>query len=493
MKKNKFTIHKNTTLMSRLIRYFLAVIVIMLILNFYSISGFKAFYSNFYSLLKEPLQVQNFKNEIDDAYKSIENYAHSGSLEYSQKYKEITNKLNEQLKSIEAASKGSDYYLLKDTINILATFNEKSIQIMKQYDQGTGQIYINGQLSELSKLKGFLQIQIDSILQSQLVNVEKYYNNFFSDIKTEEIIIYIISFIVTVLCVLLSYRLSKHLSNPIHEVVLKLQKVSQGDFDVIPTKKTTNDEINVLIDSSNMMISDLKNMIEGMKKNAELEAKLSEQEIRNLEVSNLLKQSQLNLLQSQINPHFLYNTLNSISALAEIEEASQTKKMLDSMYSLIRYNLKKQNEKVTLKEEVEIIKDYIYIQKIRFGNRIDYFLDIDKNALGHMVPSMILQPFVENALVHGLEPKAGKGLLNLSIKKHTNIIVISIKDNGLGMSKEKIDEILLFDTTKPNESISKNIGIKNVIQRLKIINEENNVSITSEIGVGTEVVITLVI
>jgi len=484
---------KNTTLMSRLIRYFVAVIVIMLILNIYSISGFKAFYESFYSLLREPVQTQALKNDLDKAYANIESYAHSGSFEYSQKYKTTFTQVREQLSVLENKSSGADYYALKDAINMLDSFNESSLLIIRNYDEKIGQIYINNQLEELLRIKGYVQNQIDVILQKQLITVQEYYSGFSSDISKEEFLIYLLSFAVTLICIALSYRLSRLISKPIHELVQKLQKAAQGNFDVIPTKQTSNGEINVLIDSSNQMLRDLKSMIDEMKEKAELESRLKEQEIRNLEVSNLLNQSQLNLLQSQINPHFLYNTLNSISALAEIEEAPQTKKMLDSMHSLIRYNLKKQNEKVTLKDEVEIIKDYIYIQRIRFGNRIEYVLDIDKNALDYMVPGMILQPFVENALVHGLELKAGKGILEIIIKKHTDNIEITIKDNGLGISGRKIAEILDYETNNPDKGKSKSIGISNVIQRLKMTNIDNTVTIKSAKGVGTDVIIKLVV
>lgn len=156
---------------------------------------------------------------------------------------------------------------------------------------------------------------------------------------------------------------------------------------------------------------------------------------------------------------------------------------------MLKYNVKKINENVTLKEEYRIIEDYLHIQKERFGNRIKFKLYFDEAVMDFIVPSMILQPFVENAIIHGLEPKEDDGLLEVKIQDDDDNILILIMDNGIGMEKEK-----LLDLSKYDESGQNNLfgtGVANVVRRLEIKYEKNVVEIKSVSGQGTEVKIRL--
>ncbi|WP_193774597.1 sensor histidine kinase [Vallitalea guaymasensis] len=198
----------------------------------------------------------------------------------------------------------------------------------------------------------------------------------------------------------------------------------------------------------------------------------------------------MNYLQSQINPHFLFNTLNSIGTLADIEDAKQTKMMLESLSELLRYNLKKINDIVTLEDEFNIIKNYIYIQMIRFGNKIQYNIHMDESVKDFMVPSMILQPFVENAMIHGLEQKEGKGHLTVEIKDESDHINILIKDDGIGMTQEQAESLLKYeDEIILNKNYTKGMGVCNVVKRLVLYFGENIVSIESGIAKGTSTTI----
>lgn len=160
------------------------------------------------------------------------------------------------------------------------------------------------------------------------------------------------------------------------------------------------------------------------------------------------------------------------------------------MSDILRYNFKKLDEKVTLKEEFSIVENYLHIQKVRFGDRIKFKVNFDKSLKDYKIPSMILQPFVENAIVHGLEPKEGKGILEIHIQKTDSGVQIIIKDNGVGISDKKIEGFFL-NSDRPEEKSQSGIGVRNVIRRLEIIFGKNIVEISSEVGKGTEVKIIL--
>ena len=181
--------------------------------------------------------------------------------------------------------------------------------------------------------------------------------------------------------------------------------------------------------------------------------------------------------------------MNSISALALIEGADETKKMIENLSAILKYNLKRGNEQVTLEDEYAIVESYLYIQQARFGNRIKFVLDIDKAVMDYPVPGMILQPLVENAIKHGLEPMEEEGLLELIIKDMCTDIVITIRDNGVGMSEERLRNIMA--NMNNCSSTNTSIGISNVIRRLELMFGRNVVDIRSTLGLGTEVYIML--
>jgi len=176
--------------------------------------------------------------------------------------------------------------------------------------------------------------------------------------------------------------------------------------------------------------------------------------------------------------------------MAKAKKADDIKNVIECVANILRYNLKKLDVMVTLEEEIEIIRNYIYIQKMRFGDKIEYLFSIDEEALGCQVPSMIIQPFVENSVIHGLEPMEGKGIMELSVENQHQDIVVTIKDNGLGIDETTL-EYIRSNRGKLLGDSRKGIGVNNVIRRLELIYGKNVVDMDSKLGEGTTVKIHL--
>ena len=481
------TERKKTTLFKKLVRYFFIIIVLMFSINIYSMHGFKSFYNGVYNMIQQLVNINSISLQLDTLYQQMENYSHNGNISYITQYRITLTDIDSKIESLKNSTNNENiYYEYEDIGNMIETFDEKSDEVIINYNSGMQSIYINQLVSELLRIKGYIRDEIYKILLYQLTDIQDYYTNSKLEMQKSENIIYITTLFITLLCAVFAFNFSKGISRPIHQLVIRLQKVAQGNLEVDKLLIKTDDEVNVLINSFNYMIIEIRNLIDKIKEKASIEKKLKEQEIKNLEIANLLNQSELNFLQTQINPHFLFNTMNSIATLADIEGADKTKEMLHSMSDILRYNLKKLNEDVTIREEYNIIKNYIYIQKVRFGNRIEYILKVDKSVLDYKVCSMILQPFVENSIVHGLEPKEGKGVMELSILDKLQYVEIIIKDNGLGMPKEKLKSILELKDLSKKET-KRGIGVANVIRRLEIKYGKNVVNIKSTEGIGTEV------
>ena len=206
-----------------------------------------------------------------------------------------------------------------------------------------------------------------------------------------------------------------------------------------------------------------------------------------------LKEAQLKYLQAQINPHFLFNSLNAAAQLAMMEGAENTCLFVQNMADFFRYNVRKMEKDTTLKEELELVDNYIYILNVRFAGEIHYTKQIDERVTGTMMPSMILQPLIENAVNHGIRELQGEGKIHLSVYSDDGMVCVKVEDNGVGIEPEVIEKIMRGESAHSHsQRDSAGIGMDNVINRLKrYYNMEHVIEIRRREERGTEVLIYL--
>lgn len=189
----------------------------------------------------------------------------------------------------------------------------------------------------------------------------------------------------------------------------------------------------------------------------------------------LLTEARLAALTRQINPHFLFNTLNSVSSLIRINP-EQARTMIYKLSSILRRLLRKQENFSSMREEITFIEDYLAIEMIRFGDKLQFRKEVDARTLDILVPSMVLQPIVENSIKHGLGPKVEGGLIHIQSKLAGNRLLITVEDNGVGIAEEKLDNLFV-----------QGIGISNVNERLKVLyGNDFRLTIHSTLGKGTK-------
>ena len=209
-----------------------------------------------------------------------------------------------------------------------------------------------------------------------------------------------------------------------------------------------------------------------------------------------LKDAHLKYLQAQINPHFLFNTLNAGMQLAMMERADKTSEYINQVAAFFRYNIQ-ENDEVTLAQEIQLVDTYIYILNVRFSGDIHFSKDIESEDLLEIrIPGMILQPLVENSVNYGIRDIERTKKIYLSVYSVDDNICISVMDNGVGMSQELIKEVLSGEYKSESDSESKKgngVGLNNVMQRLRLyFNGADNFEIISNgRDQGTEVVITV--
>ncbi|MFI3238685.1 MAG: sensor histidine kinase [Lachnospiraceae bacterium] len=207
------------------------------------------------------------------------------------------------------------------------------------------------------------------------------------------------------------------------------------------------------------------------------------EQVREEEIS--LKKTELNALQSQINPHFLYNTLDSIAWMCEEERSKEAVEMVNTLARLFRISISKGHELIPIEKEIEHAESYLKIQNYRYKNQFKYSFQVDETCIFYMCNKITLQPIIENAIYHGLNRMIDEGEINIAIYEEENDIVMTVEDNGVGMEAEKCEEILLRED---KDKIG--IGIKNVHDRIRIyFGETYGLTIESELDEGTKVTI----
>ncbi|AST58603.1 histidine kinase [Thermoanaerobacterium thermosaccharolyticum] len=316
---------------------------------------------------------------------------------------------------------------------------------------------IDGKVYIISDLKNDFGWNIISITPFNELNSQFWIYN---------IILLFVIIINIVLLLLGLLFISLFISQPIVKLVNSMKGIKDGKFEKVDIV-TGNDEIGMLKDVYNKMIDEIKKLIGDI---------INEQKMK--------RKLELEVMQSQIKPHFLFNSFDAISALILMNDTKNASKIVKALGKFYRSFLMNGNEEITIKDELEIIDNYLTIQKIRFGDKFDVIKEIDDKTLPYKIPKLILQPLVENALNHGVRGKDGQGIITIKSLYDSNQIILIVSDNGKGMSEEKLKEI--------ETGQSKGVGLRSTIERLKIYYNYNDVvKIQSKPNEGTTIIITI--
>ncbi|MFV0503856.1 MAG: sensor histidine kinase [Lachnospirales bacterium] len=287
------------------------------------------------------------------------------------------------------------------------------------------------------------------------------------EIYTVQFLTIILIIIIIFIALVSSELISRRITIPIDRLIAGMKKTGDGDIGVY-LEVDGNDEISYLTSKFNDMGNKIETLIEENYKS----------EIRKKEI-------ELMALNLQLNPHFLYNTLNLVNIMALEENNLEISNVLISLSEMLQYTFKTDQEFVPFSDEFKWLQNYILIMQKRFENKftVDYKISHDLNNIS--IPKMLLQPLVENAILHGFKKMNSGGYLSISARKHNNLLEIIIKDNGHGMNKNTLDEIF-------SEKYENHIGVSNTLKRLNIMyNGTANFNINSEINIGTTILIML--
>lgn len=363
---------------------------------------------------------------------------------------------------------GSSYLVIDPDNKVVASssasqvtqvFNEQWVNAIRKAGSGTQRLVLDGQKTILcfdrSAVTGWLSVVL--IPESTLVR------GFIPTIRTSTILL---AALLALIAYLFAYFIVRKMTGPIRQLFTAMRSVGEGDFQTRVEVKT-HDEFGVLLQRFNRMNSRIETLV---KENYEIRIKEKEAEIMALNM--------------QMNPHFLYNTLNIMNWMAIESGQRELNRMLVRLSNMLHYTSRKDWGAVTVAEELEWMKDYFYIMEARFESKFTVHFGIAPELLDTPVPRLLFQPFVENAILHGFEQMEEGGRIEVTGKIKDGTRVLEVSDNGRGMSRETIQRILYAE--------SASIGIKNTISRIRLAyGDEYGIDIESAVGQGTRVIITL--
>jgi len=408
---------------------------------------------------------QNFKDDVDLKmyyYVIDSQYSEGLPLDEVKSAKEIAQKLS------DTTTKKDSIRAISSVLSLCNNLEEKMQQIAatKEYDS---------RVDQLEKNIYILTDLIQRFMYTYLYYESAYLNSLQSDMITNMIVLMVIVvfFSLVLLYVLLasSRKLSRKIVDPIDMICERLEAIGKGSLTVREPIQADVEEIQLLSDG-------IENMVDRLIKQIE----------KNTEQEKQRRRTEFALLQAQINPHFLYNTLDTIVWLIESEEISEAVKMVASLSNYFRFSLSRGKNVITIEEEEQHVRSYLEIQQMRYRDLMDYEIDIPEQLKKYILPKLTLQPLVENALYHGIKNRRRKGFIRLTGREVNGRIILEVADEGRGMTEERLEEVRASLTEGTNEGF----GLRTVHQRIQILfGPEYGLSLESTLDVGTKVIVTI--
>lgn len=484
-------IWKNKSIQTKIIWTQVLMMVCILLMNLFIYQQLNRTMQRIDAVFSSNVTVNELSETLEQIQDNVYEYLNtkgSAALEdyyrYEQEYRTMIEQLNNQnldseVKMLEKNIRNmSETYLTRTNDTVQAKRGRNVEKYKSLYEEETQLYeYIKFYMYKLNNLR----FHLNSGNYQVLLHV----------MQILEIMSILIIAAVGVACMFMAVVLTRNMIGPLTGLSVAANQVAQGNFEVEFPTVISNDEVGIVTNAFHQMVDSIREYIEKQRVSMENEAMMKERE---LSMKAHLKDAQLKYLQAQINPHFLFNCLNAGAQLATMEDAERTAVFVSKMADFFRYNVRKMGEDANLYEEIEAVDNYIYILNVRFAGDICYEKEIDENVENIRVPSMILQPIVENAVQHGIRDRMENARIWLRVAREEGQLCVTVRDNGIGMTEAQIQAVLSGKIRQDRkEGDSTGIGMDNVMNRLKLYyNREDLFDIYSEgLEKGTEVTILL--
>lgn len=363
-----------------------------------------------------------------------------------------------------------------------AVYEEKRDRLL---EAGAGGADYIKELYEVYEMQEYLQKYADNLMSKTIEEGSEAYEEKLPNLIRVPIAAMVIAFVLFWGMLSMARLMQRTIVVPVMKLADTSRRIAANDFFAEDVQVENKDELGELVRAFNKMKFATGEYIVALEEKRKTLDLLHEEEVEKLEIERELENMKFDLLKNQINPHFLFNTLNVIAGMANLEDAEVTEKMIRALSDLFRYNLKTKEAEVPLVQELKIVEDYMYLQKMRFGKRITYDIrcEVDKELT--IVPVFTFQPIVENAIIHGISKKEEGGYIRIRIWEKAERLFITIGDTGAGMKPEKLEEMKYQLSASGGDYHG--IGLGNVLKRVKTMYQGGEVELYSKVGAGTVV------
>ena len=430
------------TIRQKITFYVSAVFVCIFLSVLFNIWVAKFSLGDFNNILSESSRSSAFVEAIENETKLFEQFMKSRTEENEELLKlamEATKESVEAL-SFDYKSIGEEQYSKTWSIrNCYEVYVENRDQI---FDLPQGSMQYVEQLYIVYEIQDYLRGYAAELMSITLASGSDVYRQKMPMM----ILIPMIMAVVAILTIFIMLKLSKIMNrtivNPISKLVVFAKRIANNDFFVEDVPIENHDEMGELIRAFNKMKFATGEYIRAMEDSRRALELLHEEELQKMEAERRLETMKLEVLVNQVNPHFLFNTLNVIGGMAMLENAETTEKMIMALSSLFRYNLKNSSSEAVLAQELSVVRDYMYIQQMRFGERLNFEIDCRVEVNSVIIPTFTFQPLVENAIIHGLASKEEGGKIHIKVWEDDQNILVTVCDTGVGMSEEKLKQLV---------------------------------------------------
>jgi len=464
---------KNSSLHTKLAFMFIFMASMIFLVNLYIYSNLNRMIERIDEVYAGNIVLNEMTESLTSIQSNVEEYLKTKNSDALEQYFKNEQTFSNQLKELNDNPGSSNREHLESMVKKLSETYLEVVEDTVQAKRGRNVEKYSEGYEESTKIYGYINAYITSLNNERFKDSSQNYEMLNSSLKVAEFLSLSIILAISVTSFFFIIILTRSITSPLISLAKRADEVSEGDFDGELLTVKSEDEIGVVTNAFNHMLLSIREYVQQIKANADIESAHREKELR---MEAHLKDAQLKYLQAQINPHFLFNTLNAGAQLAMLEGAEKTNRYIQTMADFFRYNVRKNNEDVTLAEEIELIDNYIYIINVRFSGDVHFEKHIDQELLNIKAPSMILQPIVENSVNYGIRDIDWDGYITLSLYREGNDACLCVDDNGVGIPKETIDRILSRDI-KPSElsKDSNGVGLANVITRLEMYYDKENI------------------
>ncbi|WP_044957282.1 histidine kinase [Butyrivibrio sp. LC3010] len=485
---NKFF---NLPLQKKVVGIYLAANMIIFIVNVFLILGINKMAIDMELVYQDNRQLNELTDSLTEVQDNMTVYLSSKTTDSLENYYKSAQTL--QMLSDELGDEVTDLAFSRMRRNIKNMTGQylEEVSLTVEAKRGRNVEKYRNYYESATELYEYINAYISRLNNEQFISNSERYTELATAFRTFESISVMVLTLVMTGNIISIITIVGMMIEPLKKLAVSANEIAEGNFDTNIPQTKYHDEIGIVIGAFNKMIISIKEYIIRQRESMEKERLMQEKE---LTMEAHLKDAQLKYLQAQINPHFLFNTLNAGAQLAMMESADRTYEYVQTVADFFRYNVKNHDTEVTIGEEMTLVDNYIRILNVRFSGDIKYHKQIDERLLKIPMPNMILQPVVENAVNHGIREMGDKGTITLKIYREDSDACISVSDNGKGIEQEDIEKILVGNWSKKEGQYDNNgIGMDNVISRLRIFTgKEDAVTIKSEgIDKGCEVIIRL--